>query len=193
MNSQISISFEHRIAFEKGTILIWKLSDFQQQIGIQGSKKELERTTILKMLHKLGHSTDSLHYKSNGQPQITVDSSLFLSVSHSDGWFAVFIASVPVGIDIQEQRESIIRGKAYFVNKTDLLLEESLQNLHLVWGAKEAFYKKQEGQISDLREEVSVGKIDLGNKTLEVEFQKSVEELSFLQFENAYLVWTSLL
>ena len=193
MNSQISLSFEHRIVFEKGTILIWKLSDFQQQIGFQGSKKELERQTILKMLHKLGHYTDSLHYKSNGQPQITIDSTLFLSISHSEGWFAIFVANVPVGIDIQEQRKSIIRGKAYFVNKRDLLLEQSLQNLHLIWGAKEAFYKKQEGQINDLREEVSLGKIDLGNKTLEVEFQKSVEELSFLQFESAYLVWTSLL
>jgi phosphopantetheinyl transferase len=193
MNSQISISFEHRIVFEKGTILIWKLSDFQQEIGIQGSKKELERQTVLKMLHKLGHYTDSLHYKSNGQPQITIDSTLFLSISHSEGWFAIFVANVPVGIDIQEQRKSIIRGKAYFVNKRDLLLEQSLQNLHLIWGAKEAFYKKQEGQISDLREEVSVGKIDLGNKTLELEFQKSVEELSFLQFESAYLVWTRLL
>jgi len=176
------------ILTEKGRIVVWKPTENQQVIMKHG-KKKAERLELLRMLNSLGYSITELYYKSTGQPMLTMDSSEYLSLSHSMGWFAIYISTDPVGIDIEVERVSIRDGKSWFVNPSEWDLFLTHEELHYVWGAKESYYKKCEGQIGDLRQEVTIKHIQAS--TLLLDHNGREERLFHKKIGNTYLVWTS--
>ena len=47
-----------------------------------------------------------------------------------------------VGIDIETERPTISAGRSWFVNAFEEENFSTAEELHIIWGAKEAFYKK---------------------------------------------------
>ncbi len=140
------------------------------------------------MLEVFGHRINKLYYKSTGQPILPFDSKEHISVSHSKNWFAVYVSDNPVGVDIEVERASIVNGKDWFINHLESPKYQSCQSLHLVWGAKEAYYKKKEGIIYDPKSEVIVKEINKYNISI---IHNNVESILFYrEIENTYLVWT---
>ncbi|WP_300663281.1 hypothetical protein [Fluviicola sp.] len=151
------------------------------------NKRDLEKQGILILLDELGYGNLHIDYKTSGQPYFEAKSELFLSISHSKGWFAVMVGRKPVGIDVQVYSERLKAGQDYFRNDREIEFSEDETALHLMWCAKEVFYKWKEGKVQDLKEEVSLLKIE--KETLLVDFEKTAYSLKYQLIEDAFLVF----
>lgn len=109
--------------------------------------------SIRKLLALAGYSDFDLEYDAFGKPHL-VDGR-YISITHSHHFSAIIVSNEPVGIDIEMQRNIILKIAHKFVNdqelnrlqKTDLA--EYIKKLTVKWGAKEAIFKiKNEKGIS---------------------------------------------
>lgn len=178
--------YQEHIPTVIGQIWVWKVAESSYD-GID-SKINWQRKEVVRMLQAQGYDLEKLDYKLTGQPVLMSESKEYISISHSQNWFALYIASAPVGIDIEVERISIAQGKDWFMNVRESSLYQTADALHLIWGAKEAYYKKLEGIIKDLREEVTITEID--TSSLSIMYNKKKAILYHRKIENAYLVWT---
>ncbi|WP_343635320.1 hypothetical protein [Fluviicola sp.] len=173
---------------QNSTLAYFRQEDYDQMIAKGISKRAVEKGGVQALLKELGHSDPEIAYKETGQPYLVQKPGLFLSISHAKGWFAVSVGSEPVGIDIQPFSARLKQGQDYFRNERELTFAEDEIALHLIWGAKEAFYKWKEGQIPDLKEEVTL--ISASNERLVLEFESQQYELGFRIMEDVFLVFT---
>jgi len=149
-------------------ILIWDITEsFEQlnqdvqlnkknQLRLNGMKSEIHQRAFLsirKLLALAGYSDFDLAYDAFGKPHL-VDGR-YISITHSHHFSAIIVSNEPVGIDIEMQRNIILKIAQKFVNdqelnrlqKTDLA--EYIKKLTVKWGAKEAIFKiKNEKGIS---------------------------------------------
>ena len=149
-------------------ILIWDITEsFEQlnqevqlneknQLRLNGMKSEIHQRAFLsirKLLALAGYSDFDLEYDAFGKPHLADHN--YISITHSHHFSAIIVSNEPVGIDIEMQREIILKIAHKFVNddelnqnkKTDLA--EYIKKLTVKWGAKEAIYKiKNEKGIS---------------------------------------------
>jgi phosphopantetheinyl transferase len=149
-------------------ILIWDITEsFEQlnqdvqlnkknQLRLNGMKSEIHQRAFLsirKLLALAGYSDFDLEYDAFGKPHL-VDGR-YISITHSHHFSAIIVSNEPVGIDIEMQRNIILKIAQKFVNdqelnrlqKTDLA--EYIKKLTVKWGAKEAIFKiKNEKGIS---------------------------------------------
>jgi phosphopantetheinyl transferase len=110
-------------------------------------KSELHRRAFLSIRHLLaeaGYQDSDLYYDEAGKPHLTDGSRI--SITHSRHFTGIIIGHKhEVGIDIEKQREKILRIAHKFtpieeystIANTDALVRK----LTIVWGAKEALYK----------------------------------------------------
>ncbi|MNU93353.1 4'-phosphopantetheinyl transferase sfp [compost metagenome] len=167
----------------------FKQENYEELLKNGINKRDLEKQGVQKLLNELGYGDLQISYKSTGQPYFEAKPDSFLSISHSKGWFAVILASKPVGIDVQVYSERLKAGQDYFRNDKEALFSEDETALHLMWCAKEAFYKWKEGEVVDLKEDVSLLKIEEEN--LLVDFEKTEYLLKYKLIEDAFLVFVS--
>ncbi|MGV3612959.1 MAG: 4'-phosphopantetheinyl transferase family protein [Fluviicola sp.] len=170
------------------TVAYFRQDDYNQMIAAGINKRAVEKGGIQKLLQKLGYDGLEIGYKQTGQPYLKEKPELFLSLSHAKGWFAVIVGSESVGIDIQTVSSRLQQGQDYFRNEREIQFSEDARALHLIWGAKEAFYKLKEGQIPDLKEEVSL--ISIGGESLVLEFESEKHDLGYKIVDEAFLVFT---
>lgn len=171
-----------------GEIYLWKAENYLARITAGDNKRSIERAEVRVKLKELGYSNDLL-YNENGQPYLLGLDHTYLSISHSNGIIAIYIANQPVGIDVEQERKSMFEGKSYFVNNDEELLDLTQHYLQLIWGAKESFYKKMEGQIDDLKNNVTVFSTDFLDKTVQVKFKNKNHQLKFEIIDEMYLVY----
>jgi len=81
-------------------------------------------------------------YLENGRP-ILKNSSKFISISHSKNFIAFAAAPYPIGIDIEECQERVIRVKDRFLNESEkkIINQNSITELTQAWCVKEALFK----------------------------------------------------
>lgn len=165
----------------------FKLENYEELLRGGINKRDLEKQEVRKLLDELGYGDLQIAYKKNGQPCFELQPNLFLSISHSKGWFAIIVGKKPVGIDIQVYSERLKAGQDYFRNDKEIEFSENDRALHLIWCMKEAFYKWKEGEIADLKEDVSLRKIK--EETLLVDFERTEYLLKYQLIEDAFLVF----
>lgn len=87
-----------------------------------------------------------------------------ISVSHSDLWCAAMISDQPCGVDIQVYSETVRRIADRFLTPDDLVIigkaDYPLQQLHLLWGAKECIYKAYGRRKLGFREHIFITSIN---------------------------------
>lgn len=170
-------------------IAYFRQEDYEECLKNGANKRDLEREGVGCLLKELGYDFFSIRHKPSGQPYLDQHPELYLSVSHSKGWFAVMIGSVPVGVDIQVYSERLKSGQDYFRNEREIAFENNDEALHLIWCAKEAFYKWKEGEITDLKEDMSI--VEIGERTLVAEVSGIQYLLKYELVETAFLVFVS--
>lgn len=170
------------------TVAYFRQDDYDQLIAAGIHKRAVEKGGVRKLLEELGYGQLEVAYKETGQPYFKQKPEIFLSLSHAKGWFAVSVGSEPVGVDIQPFSERLKQGQDYFRNEQEHAFSEDEQALHLMWGAKEAFYKLKEGQIPDLKEEVSLKSIL--HERLILDFESNEYELGYKMIDETFLVFT---
>lgn len=140
-------------------VLIWKIEEsieeLQQGISlseasstrVHSMKSELHQKGFLSirhLLHEAGYSDFDVSYDAHGKPHL--NDGRFISITHSFIFTAICISSeAPVGIDIEKQRDKIVKIAHKFtpIEEYNTLAnhEALVRKLTIVWGGKESLYK----------------------------------------------------
>ncbi|RYM32036.1 hypothetical protein ERX46_15220 [Brumimicrobium glaciale] len=178
-----------RIETNEGLIHLWFDSNYETKRSKGLSKRDIE---VEEVRNKLQESFPKarIEYEENGAPILLGASYSYISISHYGGWFALYYTEKPNGVDIQTYKSTLLKGKDYFINSKDEELELSSLNLHLIWSAKEEFYKKHKGNILNLRKDVSAIEINHESKELTLIYEGQEEVVCFYVSNDFVLVWT---
>lgn len=114
---------------------------------IKCMKSEIHRRAFLSIRHLMkipGYVDSDLYYDKAGKPHLQDGN--FVSISHSHQYTGLIVSTEKeVGIDIEKQREKILRIAHKFtpINeyRTIANVDALIRKLTMVWGAKESLYK----------------------------------------------------
>jgi len=139
-------------------VKIWKITEskdfFSDQFvlkpesleRVNGMKSELHQRGFLSvrmLLAEFGYADEDLVYDAFGKPHLKDGKSI--SITHSYIFSAVVVSSRAVGVDIEKQREKIIKIAPKFIGyETNYLSENDpklIQKLTWIWCIKESLYK----------------------------------------------------
>ncbi|MGK0326367.1 MAG: phosphopantetheinyl transferase, partial [Polaribacter sp.] len=140
-------------------VLIWKIEESiddlkngislteKSTMRLDSMKSELHQKGFLSIRHLLkevGLTDADLHYDKFGKPHL--DAGRYISISHSFSFTSIiFSYENSVGIDIEKQREKILKIAHKFTPieeyKTIANVDALISKLTIVWGAKESLYK----------------------------------------------------
>ena|SRR5690554_6123001 len=177
------------IKTKNGYIHYWFDASFDENLSKNISKSQKERECVTEKLQQLNPNA-SIEHEQSGAPILKNADYPCVSISHYKGWFGLFFSTSPCGVDIQPYKTNMLKGKHYFINDKEEELMLSTVNLHLIWAAKEAFFKKLKGEITDLKNEVSIIEIDDKNKVLTLIYNEKKEKLNFKIESKFIIVWT---
>lgn len=163
-------------------------------------KSEMHQLAFLSvrmLLQQAGYTDFDLHYDEFGKPYFL--DGKYVSITHSHQFAAIIISDETVGIDIELQREKIIRIADKFVNETELKRLKSLdaqdyiKKLTVKWGAKEAIFKIRNEKGISFKDHIQVKPFEIGEKAtiaiLEMGNLKQEFSIYFEEFEGFTLVY----
>jgi len=192
-------------------LFIWKILESEAELNatvelqdkhlyrLNGMLSEQHRRGFLsvrKLLMEAGYTDFDLNYDTNGKPSLA--DGKHISITHSYDFSAIIVSSQNVGIDLEKQREKIIKIADKFIgSETDFLNTERnyKEDLSVIWGAKEALYKmcnsrslsfKQDMHIHDFTKNTNQGTATVSCKELDF---NSRFTFHFETFENYTLVY----
>jgi 4'-phosphopantetheinyl transferase len=182
------------ITFSPSTqILVWEITESLEellgnvvlkektQLRLNKMKSKMHQRAFLSvrmLLKEAGYTDFELHYDEFGKPYFL--DGKHVSITHSHHFSAIIISDETVGIDIEMQREKIIRIADKFVNDKELNrlrsldAEDYIKKLTVKWGAKEAVFKIRNERGISFKDHIHV-------RTFEIEDQKTT---AILEFEN---------
>ena len=140
-------------------VLVWKIEEPLEDLtlGIKLTEPNQKRVDAMKsILHQqgfmsirqlfklAGYKDTDLYYDEFGKPHLKDKN--HISITHSFNFAAIIISeNNPVGIDIEKQRDKIVKIAHKFTPieeyKTIANHEALVSKLTVVWGAKESLYK----------------------------------------------------
>lgn len=185
--------------------LIWKIEETEEWLSkgmeltphcqdrLAGMKSEIHRRGFMSIRHLLaevGYSDKDLRYDDFGKPHLK--DGKYISITHSREFTGIIVSDDrPVGIDIEKQREKILRIAHKFTPLEEyhtLANEEALiRKLTIVWCAKESIYKLYGKKGLLFLENINVQDFDFDTEktTAQVRFdgKTSTFEINFLEFE----------
>lgn len=170
-----------------GEIYLWFDELFLERRKKGLSKEKIERKAIKDKIQQLFPGA-ILKHEVNGAPILLNATYSNLSISHYRGGYALYFSNESCGVDIQYFKDTLLKGRDYFVNTEEEELDLNKTNLHLIWSAKEAFFKKQKGNISDLKKEVSIKAIF--EDSIQLAYKGQIETVFYRVFQDFVLVWT---
>ena len=164
-------------------ILIWDITEsFEQlnqevqlneknQLRLNGMKSELHQRAFLsirKLLALAGYSDFDLYYDEFGKPHL-IDYN-YISITHSHHFSAIILSNEAVGIDIEMQREKILKIAHKFVNDEELErlqkmdTNDYIKKLTVKWGAKEAIFKIRNEKGISFKDHIQVAPFKLNEQ-----------------------------
>ncbi|SHL48814.1 4'-phosphopantetheinyl transferase family protein [Flavobacterium xanthum] len=191
-------------------ILVWKITESFEElhnqvqlndknaIRLQGMKSQLHQRAFLsvrKLFQELGYSDFDLYYDELGKPHL--QDGKHISITHSHEFSAIIVSSKTVGIDIELQRDKIIRIADKFCDSEFQFLDpqsdEYIRKVTVIWGAKEAIFKIRNEKGISFKEHIKVQSFDLENKKVntELHFNSYVKDFDiyFEEIEDFTLVY----
>jgi len=192
-------------------IFIWKILESEAELNaavtlqdkhlhrLNGMLSEQHRKGFLsvrKLLMEASYTDFDLNYDTNGKPNLA--DGKHISITHSYDFSAIIVSSQNVGIDLEKQREKIIKIADKFIgSETDFLnIDRNYkEDLSVIWGAKEALYKmcnsrslsfKQDMHIHDFTKNTNQGTATVSCKELDFDSRFTFH---FETFENYTLVY----
>ena len=169
-----------KIQFNSATaIYIWKITESYEQLfaevslnpkcqsRITAMKSQLHQRGFLsvrKLLNEAGYTDFDLHYDEFGKPYL--QDGKHISITHSHHFSSIIISSETVGIDIELQREKIIRIADKFCDAEFQYLDREktaqyIKKLTIIWGAKEAIFKIRNEKGISFKDHITVNEFNL--------------------------------
>ena len=186
-------------------VLIWKIEESTEELKngisltekntarLDGMKSDIHQKGFLSIRHLLkevGLTDADLDYDAYGKPHL--DAGRYTSISHSSTFTAIiFSDNLPVGIDVEKQREKILKIAHKFTPfeeyKTIANVDALISKLTIVWGAKESLYKIYGKKKLLFLHHIFVDDFKFEDKKTKGEIRFNGEEASykieFLEFE----------
>lgn len=180
-----------RKAATTSQILVWKITEtFEELFGqvvlndtntirLNGMKSEMHQRAFLsvrKLLQEAGYTDWDLSYDQYGKPHLNGDK--HISITHSHNFSAIIISDETVGIDIELQRDKIIRIADKFINEKELNRlknfghQDYIKKLTVKWGAKEAIFKIRNEKGISFKDHIKVN-------PFEIDDAQAIAELHF--------------
>ncbi|WP_222981999.1 4'-phosphopantetheinyl transferase family protein [Flagellimonas meishanensis] len=193
------------------SVYIWKVTEDEDilskgveltlhcQNRMDGMKSEAHRRAFLSIRHLMalaGYVDSDLYYDDFGKPHLRDGS--HISITHSHNFTGIIVSSSDeVGIDIEMQREKILRIAHKFTPieeyRTLANTEAIIRKLTIVWGAKESLYKIYAQQGLSFLQHIDVidFTFDDARTVAEIMYKgkKSHYEIEFLEFEGFTCVY----
>lgn len=169
---------------ENTKILVWKITESFEELlekvvlkekteqRLNGMKSQMHQRAFLSvrmLIQEMGFTDHNLHYDEFGKPYLNCHN--HISITHSHNFAAIIISEETVGIDMELQREKILRIADKFVDRefdylNSDLLEEYIKKLTVIWGAKEAIFKIRNEKGISFKDHIRVNPFSLKeNKT----------------------------
>lgn len=192
-------------------ILVWKITESLAQLSLEvqlnptntirfnAMKSELHQRAFLsvrKLLQEKGYTDFDLEYDQFGKPHLKDGN--HISISHSHEFSTVSISNQKVGIDIELQREKIIKIADKFHRTEFDFLDQTkqhdyIQKLTVIWGIKESIFKiRNEAGIS-FKNHIQVKPFQINDKSgsASLHFHNQIENFTFHfeEIENFMLVY----
>ncbi|WGK66118.1 4'-phosphopantetheinyl transferase family protein [Croceiramulus getboli] len=185
-------------------VLIWKITEDLDALSkdieltdhcrqrLQSMRSMLHRRGFMSIRHLLkavGYEDRDLYYDDFGKPHLHDGNCI--SITHSFEFTAIIVSEHEVGIDIEKQRDKIVRIAHKFTTfedyKTLANHDAVVRKLTIVWCAKESLYKlyAQQG-LSFLRHiDVQDFHFDDLRTTAQIDYEEedSYYGIDFLEFE----------
>ena len=168
------------------------------QARIEATSSDIHRRGFMSIRHLLaleGYADEDLFYDENGKPHLK--DGKHISITHSFVFSAIIISDLEVGIDIEKQREKILRIANKFTPleeyRTLANTEAVIRKLTIVWGGKEAIYKIYAQRKVSFLQHINITDFNFEdqNTTGKVTFRGKIAEyqLFFLEFEDFTCVY----
>lgn len=197
------------IQFNETTkILVWQITEsFEEllskvvlkektQLRLDGMKSQMHQRAFLSvrmLIQEMGFTDHELHYDEFGKPYF--DCHNYISITHSHDFAAIIISDETVGIDMELQREKILRIADKFVdtensylsrNSTRENIADYIRELTVIWGAKEAIFKIRNEKGISFKDHIRIDAFSLDKNQTEaslhfndlvIEFNVHYEEI----------------
>lgn len=194
-------------------LLIWKIEESFEVLAhgiiltehcqnrVDGMKSDLHRRGFMSVRHllaELDYTDFDLFYDEEGKPHLK--DGKHISITHSYNFAAIIVSNIEVGIDIEKQRNKIIRIAHKFTPLEEyrtLANDDAIvRKLTIVWGAKESLYKSFSHPGVSFLENIYVEdfRLDTTNTTAKVEIEDRAEvfNIDFEEFEGFTLVYAQI-
>ena len=201
------------INFNSSTqIRVWKITESYEELyhevqlnekslkRLHGMKSELHQRGFLsvrKLLQEAGYNDFDLYYDESGKPHL--QDGKYISISHSFRFSTIIISDQKVGIDIEMQREKILKIADKFVNNKELKRLKTFDNQDYIkklttkWGAKEAIFKICNEKGISFKNHIQVNPFEIADQKttaiLEIENIKQQFSIYFEEIEDFTLVY----
>ncbi|CAM2867205.1 Phosphopantetheinyl transferase [Flavobacterium succinicans] len=153
--------------------------------------------SVRKLLAVAGYTDFDLFYDATGKPHLK--DAKYISITHSHEFAAIIVSDQAVGIDIELQREKIIRIADKFVDTEELSrlksfsIDDFVRILTVKWGAKEAIFKICNEKGISFKNHIKVSPFELDKKetTAILDFEKKQQcfTICFDEFDSFTLVY----
>ena len=167
---------------------------FVRTLDLDASKDQIHAEIVSLLESRTGIANLQIEHTDTGKPFILGNENLLLSISHAQNHIAVYLSeNNPVGIDIEIENPQIRNARSRFVNAAEEIIFQqfTMEDLHLVWGAKEAIYKYYGGQFISLENEVTILEIDrVSSKILAETTYGEIRCAYEISDPGIYLAWT---
>lgn len=191
-------------------VLIWKIEESLEELckgvlltahcqtRVDGMLSEMHRRGFLSVRHLLaiaGYTDSDLFYDDDGKPHLK--DGKCISITHSYTFSGIIISDSEVGIDIEKQRDKILKIANKFTPLKEYRTlandEAVIRKLTIVWGAKESLYKLYaEKGVSFLHHiDIKDFPFEAGESTGDVIFHGKIStyQLYFIEFEGFTCVY----
>ncbi|URC14275.1 MULTISPECIES: 4'-phosphopantetheinyl transferase superfamily protein [unclassified Flavobacterium] len=174
------------IQFNETTkILVWHITEsFEElvsnvllkektQLRLNGMKSVMHQRAFLSvrmLIQEMGFTDQDLHYDEFGKPYFNCEN--HISITHSHDFAAIIISDKTVGIDMELQRDKILRIADKFVETENSYLNtqntpDYIRELTVIWGAKEAIFKIRNEKGISFKDHISVDAFSLDKNQTE--------------------------
>jgi phosphopantetheinyl transferase len=185
-------------------VYIWKIEESFKKLSekidltkscqerVDNMKSDLHKRGFMSVRHLLaleGYTDFDLFYDEFGKPHLK--DGKHISISHSFIFSSIIISTSEVGIDIEKQRNKILKIAHKFtpIQEYRTLANDDaiIRKLTIVWCAKESLYKSFSEKGISFLQNIYVDEFNLDeiNTTANVLFNQKEEryDVSFLEFE----------
>ena len=174
------------IQFNETTkILIWHITEsFEELLSkvvlkektqqrLNGMKSQMHQRAFLSvrmLIQEMGFTDHEMHYDEFGKPYFNCHN--HISITHSHDFAAIIISDETVGIDMELQREKILRIADKFVDTETSYLNtqnkgDYIKELTVIWGAKEAIFKIRNEKGISFKDHIRVNAFSLDENLTE--------------------------